>query len=60
MLTRKQMQDLPKGVYPNHELVRRFKKQQGKGNSAYFLDLGKESKKTGWYVKGRLLKDFKL
>lgn len=59
MLTKQQIEDLPKGSYSNQKLMEMFPKQQGRGNSSYFLNFNKENEKpdvrTGWYIKGRKL-----
>lgn len=35
MLTKKQMEGLPKGTYTNMDLINMFPKQQGKGKSFF-------------------------
>ncbi len=44
MLTKKQIEELPKGKYTNMDLIQKFPKQQGKGKSFFDPELIKKTK----------------
>lgn len=46
MLTKKQIEELPKGTYTNMQLMAMFPKQQGKGRSFYNLKTLQTLKET--------------